>query len=115
MGTPSSSSSCWPTRSPRSETTSADRRARAAGLDSEMTLDRWDDSAKNHYGHSVWNELCSQRFVESGHNAVIVGPVGVGKTFLATARGTPPCAAGSPSTSNAATSFSDRCALDGWR
>ena len=90
MGTPSSSSSCWPTRSPRSETTSADRRARAAGLDSEMNLDRWDDSAKNHYGHSLWNELCSQRFVESGHNAVIVGPVGVGKTFPRDRPGTPP-------------------------
>lgn len=29
----------------------------------------------------------SLRFVESGHNAVIMGPVGVGKTFLATALG----------------------------
>ena len=35
----------------------------------------------------MWNELCSLRFVESGHNAVIMGPVGVGKTFLATALG----------------------------
>ena len=71
----------------RRETTSADRRARAAGLDPEMTLDRWDDTAKITYDHAVWNELCSLRFVESGHNAVIMGPVGVGKTFLATALG----------------------------
>ena len=71
----------------RRETTSADRRARAAGLDPTMTLDRWDDTAKVTYDHAVWNELCSLRFVDGGHNAVIMGPVGVGKTFLATALG----------------------------
>src|SRR5207253_8499160 len=71
----------------RRETTSADRRARAAGLDPSMTLDRWDDTAKVTYDHAVWNELCSLRFVDGGHNAVIMGPVGVGKTFLATALG----------------------------
>jgi hypothetical protein len=71
----------------RRETTSADRRSRAAGLDASMTLDRWDDTAKVTYDHAVWNELCSLRFVDGGHNAVIMGPVGVGKTFLATALG----------------------------
>jgi DNA replication protein DnaC len=71
----------------RRETTSADRRSRAAGLDPEVTLDRWDDTAKVTYDRAVWNELVSVRFVEGGHNAVIVGPVGVGKTFLATALG----------------------------
>jgi DNA replication protein DnaC len=71
----------------RRETTSADRRARTAGLDPNMTLDRWDDTAKITYDHAIWNELCSLRFVDSGHNAVIMGPVGVGKTFLATALG----------------------------
>ena len=71
----------------RRETTSADRRAHTAGLDPQMTLDRWDDTAKLTYDRTVWNELCSLRFVESGHNAMIMGPVGVGKTFLATALG----------------------------
>ena len=71
----------------RRETSSAERRSKAAGLDPEMTLDRWDDSAKVSYDRTVWNEMCSLRFVESGHNAVIMGPVGVGKTFLATALG----------------------------
>jgi DNA replication protein DnaC len=71
----------------RRETTSADRRARAASLDPSMTLDRWDDTAKVTYDHAIWNELCSLRFVDGGHNAVIMGPVGVGKTFLATALG----------------------------
>src|SRR3954454_2825317 len=71
----------------RRQTRSADRRSKAAGLDPEMTLDRWDDTAKITYDHHVWNELCSLRFVEAGHNAVIMGPVGVGKTSLATAPG----------------------------
>ncbi|HEY9562798.1 MAG TPA: IS21-like element helper ATPase IstB [Nocardioides sp.] len=71
----------------RRENTSADRRARTAGLDPTMTLDRWDDTAKITYDRAVWNELCSLRFVDAGHNAVIMGPVGVGKTFLATALG----------------------------
>ena len=52
-----------------------------------MTLDRWDDTAKVSYDRAVWNELCSLRLVDCGHNAVIMGPVGVGKTFLATALG----------------------------
>lgn len=71
----------------RRETSSASLRARTAGLDPTMTLDRWDDTAKITYDRAVWNELCSLRFVESGHNALILGPVGVGKTFLATALG----------------------------
>jgi DNA replication protein DnaC len=71
----------------RRENTSADRRAKAAGLDPTMTLDRWDDTANITYDRAVWNELCSLRFIEAGHNGVIMGPVGVGKTFLATALG----------------------------
>jgi DNA replication protein DnaC len=71
----------------RRETSSAALRARTAGLDPAMTLDRWDDTAQLTYDRNVWNELCSLRFVESGHNALILGPVGVGKTFLATALG----------------------------
>jgi len=71
----------------RRENTSADRRSKTAGLDPAMTLDRWDDTAEITYDRAVWNELCSLRFVDAGHNAVIMGPVGVGKTFLATALG----------------------------
>jgi DNA replication protein DnaC len=71
----------------RRETTSADLRARAAGLDPSMRLELWDDTAKVSFDRAIWNELVALRFVESGHNAVIMGPVGVGKTFLATALG----------------------------
>lgn len=71
----------------RRESTSASRRAKAAGLDPAMTLERWDPDTKVTYDRATWHELCSLRFVDAGHNALIMGPVGVGKTFLATALG----------------------------
>lgn len=71
----------------RRESTSAGRRAKAAHLDPEMTLHRWDPDTNVTYDRATWNELCSLRFVDAGHNALIMGPVGVGKTFLATALG----------------------------
>src|SRR6266511_2290247 len=71
----------------RRDTTSAGRRARVAGLDATMTLDRWDPTASVTYDRSIWDELCSLRFVDSAHNAIVMGPVGVGKTFLATTLG----------------------------
>ena len=71
----------------RRETSSATVRARAAGLDATMCLENWDEDAKVTYDRATWNELCSLRFIDGGHNVVIMGPVGVGKTFLATALG----------------------------
>jgi DNA replication protein DnaC len=71
----------------RRETTSADLRARAAGLEADMCFEHWDEATKVTYDHQVLDELCSLRFVDAGHNAVIMGPVGVGKTFIATALG----------------------------
>ena len=71
----------------RRETTSAALRAKAASLDPDMTLEHWDDTTKVNFDHQTWDELCSLRFVEAGHNVMIMGPVGVGKTFMATALG----------------------------
>jgi len=71
----------------RRDADSAGRRARAARLDPHMVLEAWDESAKVTYDHAVWSELVSMRFVEQARNALILGPVGVGKTFLATALG----------------------------
>jgi DNA replication protein DnaC len=71
----------------RRETSSATLRARAAGLDPDMALENWDPTTKVNYDHHVFDELCSLRFVDAGHNALILGPVGVGKTFMATALG----------------------------
>lgn len=71
----------------RRDAASAGLRARSAKLDPTMTLDNWDDTAAVTYDRAVWTELVSLRFVEQSRNAFILGPVGVGKTFLATALG----------------------------
>ncbi len=71
----------------RRETSSAMVRAKTAGLDPTMCLENWDDTAEVSFDRQTWSELCSLRFVDGGHNVVIMGPVGVGKTFLATALG----------------------------
>ena len=71
----------------RRDADSAGLRARTAKLDPQMTLEAWDDTAKITYDRAVWAELVSMRFVDQARNAFILGPVGVGKTFLATALG----------------------------
>ena len=71
----------------RRESTACTRRADKAGLDPEMTMERWDPSAKVRYDKRVLTELMSLRFIEASKNAVVLGPVGVGKTFLASAIG----------------------------
>lgn len=71
----------------RRDTNSAHLRARAAGLDAGMRLETWDDTAAVRFDHTLWNELCSLRFLDGPHGALILGPVGVGKTHLATALG----------------------------
>jgi DNA replication protein DnaC len=71
----------------RRDAESAGRRARLAHLDPHMVLEAWDDDAKVTYDHEVWSELVSMRFVDQASNAFILGPVGVGKTFMATALG----------------------------
>jgi DNA replication protein DnaC len=71
----------------RRDATSAARRARAAGLDPTMRLDRFDDTANITYDRAVLDELFTLRFAADATNAIIMGPVGVGKTFLATALG----------------------------
>ena len=62
-------------------------RARRAQLDPAMQLEAWDSSAKVHFDRTLLNELVAMRFVASGAHVAIVGPVGVGKTFLAHALG----------------------------
>ncbi len=71
----------------RRQTTSAALRGRVAGLDPDMVLENWDEATKVNFDHLVWDELCSLRFVDAGHNVMIMGPVAVGKTFMASALG----------------------------
>jgi DNA replication protein DnaC len=71
----------------RREAKSASLRARAAGLDPGMRLDTWDPAAAVRYDQQLWNELTSLRFLDAPHGALLLGPVGVGKTHLACALG----------------------------
>ena len=72
----------------------ASRRADHAGLDPDMVFERWDKSAKVSLDRRVLQELSSLRFVDSQRNVVILGPVGVGKTFVASALGHLACRSG---------------------
>jgi len=71
----------------RRERASAVRRARAAGLDAAMVLEAWDESAAVTYDRELWAELVTLRFMEEAHGVLVLGPVGVGKTHLASALG----------------------------
>jgi DNA replication protein DnaC len=74
--------------------TAAARRADEAGLDPDMVVERWDKTAKVRFDQRVFAELCSLRFLGARRNVVLLGPVGVGKTFLASALGHLACRGG---------------------
>lgn len=62
-------------------------RAQRARLDPTMTLDAWDDSANVAFDHDLWSELVTLRFLDDTYNVIVLGPVGVGKTFMVNALG----------------------------
>jgi DNA replication protein DnaC len=72
----------------------ASLRAQRGHLDPDMQLERWDPTAKVTFDKSLWNEITSLRFIESHNHVAILGPVGVGKTFLAHALGHAACRRG---------------------
>ena len=69
-------------------------RAQKAQLDSSAQLEAWDSTAQVTLDHALLNELAALRFLDTHHNVLIVGPVGVGKTFLAHALGHIACRRG---------------------
>ena len=71
----------------RRDNTAADNRAAEAGLDPSMRLELWDKTAKVTFDKRLLAELCSLRFLEAHRHTIILGPVGVGKTFIAQALG----------------------------
>jgi len=71
----------------RRDSAAAQARARKAQLDPTMVLEHWDPTAKVTYDQALFNELSSLRFLEAHAHVTIVGPVGVGKTFLGHALG----------------------------
>ena len=71
----------------RRDSAAADHRARDAGLDMGMRLDLWDKTSKVNFDKRVLAELTSLRFLEAHRHVVVLGPVGVGKTFVSQALG----------------------------
>lgn len=71
----------------RRDRLSGDLRAKAAALDPEMRLERWDGSTDVRFDRALWGDLCTLRFLDDAHNVLILGPVGVGKTMLANCLG----------------------------
>lgn len=78
----------------RRDSLSASLRAAKAKLDPEMQLESWDATAKVTYDKALLNEIVSLRFIEANAHVAMVGPVGVGKTFLAHALGHIACRRG---------------------
>jgi DNA replication protein DnaC len=69
-------------------------RAQRAALDPHAQLEHWDATAKVTFDQALLNELVTLRFLDTHHHVAIVGPVGVGKTFLAHALGHIACRRG---------------------
>jgi DNA replication protein DnaC len=78
----------------RRDSAATTMRAERAQLDPGMVLERWDPTAKVKYDEALLSELVSLRFLEAHRHATIVGPVGVGKTFIAHALGHIACRRG---------------------
>jgi DNA replication protein DnaC len=78
----------------RRNAAAAANRSRDAGLDPSMRLELWDKTSKVSFDRRVLAELTSLRFLEAHQHAVILGPVGVGKTFVAHALGHIACTHG---------------------
>jgi DNA replication protein DnaC len=71
----------------RRDNTATENRAVQAGLDPAMRLEQWDKTAKVTFDKRVLSELVSLRFLEAHRHVCVLGPVGVGKTFVASALG----------------------------
>ena len=71
----------------RRDRASAELRARAAKLDPTMRLETFAPDTGVRFDRELWHELCSLRFLDHTRGACVLGPVGVGKTHLATALG----------------------------
>lgn len=78
----------------RRESQAAVLRAQRGCLDPAHQIEAWDPTAKVTYDRDLLSELLSLRFLEAHHHVAIIGPVGVGKTFLAHALGHVACRRG---------------------
>lgn len=78
----------------RRESQGAALRAQRGRLDPAHHIEAWDPTSRVTYDTELLNELLSLRFLDAHHHVAIIGPVGVGKTFLAHALGHVACRRG---------------------
>lgn len=71
----------------RRESRSAALRAARAGLDPAMRLETWEEHEDLSYDRMLLSDLTGLAFADAGHSVLLLGPVGTGKTHLATALG----------------------------
>ena len=70
------------------------QRLSRAGFEEEQTLESFDWDAPVTFDRDRVNELFGLGFIERQEDVIFLGPVGVGKTFLASAIGHAACRAG---------------------
>ncbi len=70
------------------------RRIKAARFRTEASFEYFDLTAKRNVGKTQIQDLMELRFLREPRNVLILGPTGVGKTFLATAIGNHACRVG---------------------
>jgi DNA replication protein DnaC len=78
----------------RRDSCAIQNRIHEARLDPSMTLDRFDTSAKIVYDKRLYAELSTLRFIQMRKHVIVLGPVGVGKTFLGSSLGHIACEQG---------------------
>lgn len=78
----------------RRDSVGATLRAQRARLDPALQLEAWDPTATVTFDRELLNELVTLRFLEAHRHVTVVGPVGVGKTFLTHALGHIACRRG---------------------
>ena len=78
----------------RRQRLSAQNRSKRASLDPQMVQENWDETAKVTFDRRLFAELSTLRFLQDHHHVLILGPVGVGKTFLASSLGHIACRRG---------------------